>query len=378
MTHVITGQPSDERVLALLQSNDKVCVSIIIPLTANPAERKIGKELLRKAIQKVKQYLADQYEDITSVRLSQSLDDLNEAINWEHNMSGIGLFVSEHIKWSVPFIFPVKEKIIVNDFFELRDILYDHSYVVPYKVLYLTGKEAKLFDGKLNVLQEIGNAYFPRAYEDDYEYSRSSRGSSYMGFFKEYERDQSEMRKLRYERFIKGADNALSHHLDSNAKLVIAGPENDLASFKKQTRHSDNIVGQLNGNYDHRPRHELSQLAWMALCASVDRQKQELVREFEELAGSREGLSGLQDIWKAVMEGRGATLFVEKDFMHVGFLTAQDDYHLHLTPPKGMHKTLPDAVNVLIKTMLRKNGTVIILENDMLSVWGHIGLITRY
>lgn len=294
--------------------------------------------------------------------------------------AGIGLFVSRGVNISVPFVFPVKEKVIVSEQFEIRDLLYDMGYFSSYLVLHLTGKEARLFEGKINTLKEIKDDLFPKVYKDDYEYGRPSRGSSYVGeaFVKEYEKDKSCLKKVRYERFLKETDSELNGYLSGSVKLIISGVTEDLAQFKKHTRHSDRIVAQLSGNYTHKPLRDLSGLSWEAICADVSAQKQDMVRNFEDLLAKGQAISGLPNIWKAALEGRGYRLLVEKDFILPGFISDTDSYHLHLKPPPGPHLVLPDAINTLMETILKKSGEIVMVENNVLAAYDHVGLVTRY
>jgi hypothetical protein len=84
-------------------------------------------------------------------------------------------------------------------------------------------------------------------------------------------------------------------------------------------------------------------------------------------------VTGVENIWKAVQEGRAYKLLVEKDFS-----IPHDDYNLHIFPFKQPNHLVPDVVNRLIEMVLAKNGEVIMIENDVLQDHKRMALFTRY
>ena len=68
---------------------------------------------------------------------------------------------------------------------------------------------------------------------------------------------------------------------------------------------------------------------------------------------------------------------VEKDYCKPGFV-GEDINRLYLHPPLKPHKTLADAVDEIIETVLEKKGKVYFTDNDLLKDYERIALITRY
>jgi len=364
---------------SLLHSNDPVCVSIIIPLHPPSADRAKDVVVLRAAVEKAKQYLTDGYGQAILASLLSSLDDLAARADMPRHALGIGLFVSAHVKHHASLFFPVEEKITVADSFEIRDLLFQAQYSSPYRVLHLTNKEAMLFEGTLGNLRELQDGNFPKAHEDTFEYNHPSPGPRYAGdaTARKTEPDQSQAKKLRYERFLREIDTLLDVYLIPPAKLVIAGAESNLSAFKSQTRHGAHIAGQVKGNYAA-DFQRLSALAWDIVKQHVDQQVRKLIKELEEKIGSGLVVTDLHEIWRAAQEGRAGQLLVEKDYRAPGFLVSGNNHHLHLTLPADAHTTLPDAIDDLMETVLDKNGDVFLVGNGLLAPYQRIALIARY
>jgi hypothetical protein len=61
-----------------------------------------------------------------------------------------------------------------------------------------------------------------------------------------------------------------------------------------------------------------------------------------------------------------------------GFVEHNNGHFLALRPTGGAHETMPDAVDELIEKVLTTGGEVIFTDNDALSDYNGMALITRY
>lgn len=369
-----------EEIAALLHKPKGICISIIVPAHRLSPERRTDRERLEKAIQRAKGYLMANYSQDEIKPLVKAIDELYSRLDFNHNEEGIGLFVAPGIRQLVQFFFPVKEKVMVGESFDIRDLLYQEYYAGPYIVLMLNEKEARLFQARSNALEEVHDARFPKKHEAQYEYQRPVYGSANgkNAFTKSIEKDKSQLEEIRYESFLKLVDDALSNYVTGDTPLIITGAQKDLAYFNKVTRHVENIAGLLPGNYAHLSINELGKMTWNIMKSFLNVVKQKEIGELEGRTGNRNCLTGILDIWEAVQEGRGLKLLVEKDYAMAGFLKKDNDYQLYLHPPKEPHRILPDAINSLIETVLEKNGKVILLENKSLQAYQRMALVTRY
>ena len=109
----------------------------------------------------------------------------------------------------------------------------------------------------------------------------------------------------------------------------------------------------------------------------LDKYENKVIREFEDKIGTNSAVTGLENIWKAVMEGRGWKLLVERDFYCPGFVDS-DGYNFYLQPPAGEYKKLADAVDDLIEKTIETKGEVVFVQNNKLKDHDRIGLVTRY
>lgn len=364
----------------LSAQRDEVCISVIVPTHRISPGRRTDPLELDNMMENVKLQLQKKYDNSIIAPLMLAMDDLYEQIDFMHNAAGIGIFVSAHIKKLIPFFFPVKERVTIAESFDIRDLLYESYYDTPYVVLQLSQKETKLFNGRLNSLTEINDSQFPKKYEAVYEYSRHSRGNSNTGhsFVKEIEKDRSAIEEIRYKNFFRETDQLLNSYLSNKVPLIVTGENKDLSYFRQVTSHEEQIACNVPGNYTNYNEHELGALTWQGMKLFLEDNKDRIVKDFVEKTGEGLGIMGIDNIWKAVQEGRGYKLLVEKGYSVPGYLPDHEDYDLVLHEPREACRTLPDAVNSLITLTLEKNGEVIMVENDVLRDYRRMALITRY
>lgn len=163
----------------------------------------------------------------------------------------------------------------------------------------------------------------------------------------------------------------------NNTPLIILAPERENSLFEKISMHRKNIIHKIHGSYGYENLKSISDIVWPGMYEHLQTERKQLINEFKEMIGEHRGISGIQSVWEATKEGKALKLLVEKDYRCPGFVT-ENDYNLYLRPPNATHKTLPDAVDELIETVLQKNGKVYFTDNDWLKDYGRIALITRY
>lgn len=368
-----------EELLNLQKEKGKICVSIIVPTHRLSPERRVDILEVERAMESAHQLLEHKYPESNIKPLLHSMNELYKAIDFTHNSDGLGLYVSTNIKYLAQFSFPVKEKVIVGDNFELRDLLYKMNYATPYFVLLLTEKRIRLFEGSWNELNEIKGKGFPNTYTEEYIYNPPSQSTSYAGYahVKGFEKDKSVIQKMRFKDYFRDTDKLLKGYLLNNTPMILLGSEKELAWFENISVHKKDIIDKIPGSYNYSNQKQLSDIAWPVMYSHLQNERKKLVKEFGEKIGSHLGISGIQEIWEAAMEGRAFILLVEKDFSCPGFIS-ENDYHLYLRPPKKSHKVLADAVDELIELVLEKNGHVFFVDNDQLKDYTRVALITRY
>jgi len=358
----------------MVKERGKTCVSIIVPTHRVGQDRQGDKLEIQRAVMTANQALVNKAGNFLS-----DIDSLFQQIDFKRNKEGIGIFVSPGIKKLVNFPFPVTEKVVVNKFFHLHDLIYTENYGTIYYLLDISKKEIHFFKGIMDRLEEIKDENFPKEIVDNYEYNKPSHSNSGSGYahVKEVEKDKSIMSQIRLKKIFRQTDKLLSKYIVTReTPLLLCGPEKDISIYRSATKHAENIVTSISDNYKGTSIHDLEVLAWLQIRPFIDEQKLKLVNEFKEKRGEGLGVYGIKKIWTAAKEGRSRVLLVEKDYGKTAFVTT--DNRLFFETPEEKDARYCDVVDEVVNTVLEKNGKVIVMEKDILEDYERIALITRY
>lgn len=187
---------------------------------------------------------------VSSIKLSFKQVDLN------HQHKGIGIYASSGFIRQVVFPFTVKEKLIINRYFEVSDVIETLDKLFNYFVLVLSKNKTRFFEGKGTTLIEIMDGNFPLHNENEYQMERTP--SQYM---KNNGVDVSQVKNIRIEDYFRKIDKLMNKFV-KNEPLVILGVTKYLSTYKALSRHRNLIIAELEGNFDKHTPHAISELVW--------------------------------------------------------------------------------------------------------------------
>jgi len=121
---------------------------------------------------------------------------------------------------------------------------------VDYYILILNRKKVSLFRLHDTATEEIRDGVFPMSFIDDYEYSKSSRGTSFGYSLKNFEKDKSIVKKERFKYFLREVSEKLSRYLNNDSALLLIGTDQDRADFKRVSVYNDLIAGEISGSFN--------------------------------------------------------------------------------------------------------------------------------
>lgn len=363
----------------MLAEKGNPCISIVIPTHRYTRDRMQNPALIEKAIQKAKMFLANSaWPKEKIAQLESRFDSVLENVDYIRLQEGLAIFISPNVSQIHLLPFHVKEKVVVGQKFELRDLIYYAQFLNPYFVLALSKKKVRLFKGTGRDLQEVTNNDFPRPYVEEFEYERPAIASSASQGLKAFERDKSIVQEMRTKHFFKDADETLNRYLKDDTRLFVAGVQEELANFQSISQHLGNVAGRIEGNYDFDAIHPLAEIAWKKMKEDIHDSHNQLLVKAKEDIGRNMMAEGIVNVWRAAALGLGLTLLLEKDYQVLAYYHPENDAEIHLTPPATRHEILPNAADALIDIVREKGGKIVILENGELEAFGHVALLLRY
>ncbi len=347
---------------------DYPSVSLLAPTSrtapANQKDRIVVKNLLTKGLER----LHGEFSKREVAALVQNLNKLVDKVDWEHALDGLALFASKDSATAIQLPFKVRPRVVIDETFATRDLVYTLNRAPRYRVLVLSEKPTRLFEALTNVLTEDTQKPFPMVHKGPGGATRLPGGQ---GINRSAVRDES------HREFFRKVDVALAAiQKEDPLPVVVVGVDRYLAFFHEVTKDPDAIVGLVAGSHDATSPSALGKLVWPVFKAgSTLKRTRALVRLAEAVKANRHA-SGIIQAWRAAFDKRCQTLLVETGFEYPADVSEQGDQLLPYTG-KGA-AALDDAVDELIEKVLADGGEVFFYEPGALDIHQKIAAVLRY
>lgn len=347
----------------------KPAVSIIMPFEPKMGIKAEITQQLKIATDKVEKQLAKNYPDELATLVIQKLRNIIKTLNFSTFKKSIAIYVSPVFEKVLYLDIPVEEKIIIDESFEIRDLVYAKKELHKYLVLVLSGKWSKIYLG--NGTQFIRIKFDKPDNIAAYVNDTPERVSNFS--------DPSHRKETVLKKFLHYTDEGLRQLLKAYPLPVfVLGTDKTLGYFKSLTRHDKNIVGIIQGNYEEASEPELARV----LAPYVEDWKKvkqtDLFHQLENAAGAGKLASGIKEVWKQACQHKGRLLVVEKNYMYPTLNDKPEDISIKLGTPYNKFSYIKDAVDDIIEKVLEDGGDVEFVDEDLLLDYNRIVLVQYY
>ena len=344
-------------------------LTITLPTHRTTPENKQDPIRVRNLVNEATRRLLEEFSKREIEPVLDQLEQLVRDINYSYTLDGLVLCVNRSFARAFFLPFSLKERIMIDETFATRDLVFAINRTPRYWTLVLSEKPTRLFDSTRDTLIEIQEGGFPMIHEGPGGEQPLPGGA---GVQKSAYRDE------RHRQFFRQVDAALKPFLvEDPLPVAIVGVDRYLAFFNEVTSQKNAILTAVTGSHDKTSPHKLGELVWPLVKASFAEQRKMVLSELDKAIGERKVVSTISEVWRLANEGRGRILLVEEDFHFPGRV---DKTGMHLTAaddPTGPD-VLDDAVDEIIETVLSKQGQVVFIDNGKLEAHQRIALILRY
>jgi hypothetical protein len=357
---MITRQDVDS-----LQSLTHVpALSILLPTHRAFPENKQDPIRVKNLVDEAKGRLTEEFNQRDLEPLFKQLDMLVDDINYPHTLDGLALYASHDFAKRYYLPFSVPERIVIDQTFATRDLVYGLHRSVRYWLLLLSQNSTRLFAGTAETLEEVVDQNFPM--------QMTGPGATAP---LPYHADSSYLDD-RHRRFFQQVDSALAEYNKDELPLVVGGVDRQISFFKEVSQYQSAIAGTLTGNFDRATASDLVAPVWSIVQNVREEQQVSALNELEAAMGSQNVVSTIGEAWRLANEGRGKLLLVEKNY-HVPAMRNEQG-GLDLVAAVGGTDIMDDAVDEIIEAVLAKGGRVALVDDSLLAVHQRIALILRY
>lgn len=340
-------------------------VSVLMPFGEKGDLRQTLIQSLSLAVDKVERELNAQYPREVVAPLMGRLRKRIEELDIDRKKKSVAIFISPVFEKVVFLDIAVEEKIIIDESFEIRDLVYSRKQINKYLLLLLSSRESRLF---------LSNTHdFARIHLDIPEWAGAFRNDipERVANFS----DNKERKSVMRDKFLHQIDLALDPLLKNyKIPLFVLGTESVLGHFKKLSHHTHAVAGYIQGNYEGKGGVELRRILQPALDWYDKGRQTLLMRKMDEAAGQKKLTGGIHAVWKEAMNNNGKLLLVEKNYMYA----AQKSDSTTLRSETGNFSTIRDAVDDLIEKVLETGGDVEFTDTGSLEKYNQIALITYH
>lgn len=343
-----------------------VCVTIILNTHKTTPDNQKDSIVLKNMISEAATRLENEYDHKIAKSYTEKLTQLANEIDHYHNDNGMMLFVNENIAEYLRIPTHPEPRVIIDDTFATRSIVRAMKKDTDYYVLVLTKGRARLIEASSeDVVEEVRNKEFPVKDNNSVSLSKEEAAKS------------QRMTNI-LDEFFNRVDKSINRVRTNNPlPIFICSEENNYHLYLKSADYPDTIKGHLTlRNFDEKPANLIKEI-WPVVRDLTVENNRTRIAELNQAVSTGTCITDINEIWNAVKEARGKTIFVEE-----GYYQAAKNDDGFLTPIEASeisHRNdIDDVVDDMIEYTLKYGGDVVFLEKDSMKDFDKLALVTRY
>ncbi|GAB2824331.1 baeRF3 domain-containing protein [Ferruginibacter profundus] len=342
-------------------------VSIIMPFDPKMGLKNELAHSLKIVTDRVEQELRNNYPDEIYKLVIQKLRALIKNLNYNTLKKSIAIYVSPVFEKVLYLDIPVEEKTIIDESFEIRDLVYSKKQLHKYLVLLLSGKESQVYLGNSDSFVKIASNV-PESIEGNEATEKVANFTA-----------PAEYKEIQMEKFLHHIDHVLDNILTAYPlPLFVLGTKRVLGHFNSLTKHKAAVVEYIYGNYEEAGLPKLREILLPYITNWKKIKQKDILNQIEEAAGDKKLAYGMQDVWREAMSLKGKLLIVEKDFMYPAEHGGSEDVIYKADERFNKFSYIKDAVDDVMEKVLEKGGDVEFVDKDVLKDYQKIALIKYY
>jgi hypothetical protein len=345
------------------------CISLLMPFEPKMGLQKELDHKLKTMADQIERDLTLNYPPEKVAVVIQKLRQVISGLNYDTHKKSIAIFVSPLMEKTYYLDLPIEEKIIIDESFEIRDLIYSKKEIHKYLLVVLSAHRIRTFLGNtvhfirltLNVSENI------EAYTNDI----SEKVANFS--------DENKRKEILLDKFLRHADHGLQWLLQSyKLPLFVMGTTKTIGHFKSISKNLKQVIDFIPGNYEEKSEHELQELMQPYLRDWQQIKYRKLLAQLDDSMSMKRLAVGIEEVWKAATLKRGRLLVVEKNYVIPA---------AHSDLPEVIYKRevgdkqpfyIKDAVDDVMEKVLASGGDVEFVDEGVLQDYKKIALIEYY
>ena len=344
-------------------------ISMILPFEPKLSLRTELEHRLKFAYDKVQRMLRENYPPEKADALLEKLSKLLEDLNFNTFKKSICIYISP-IKEKVYYLdIPVEEKIVIDESFEIRDLVYNRKESHKYLVLLLSAERNMIYLGNGGQMLRLKSGL------PDHVAAVTNDVSERVSNFS----DPQSRKEVLLEKFLRLTDEHLEQILKTySLPVFVLGTHRTAGHFKHITRHARNIVQYVHGNFEQATDAELHRVLQPAMQRWRASRQQQLMEQLDQAMGAGRLITGIHEVWKAAVGKKGRLLVVEKNYRYAAYHGADPDEIIAAEPAVNHPFYMHDAVDDAIELVLENGGDIEFVDAPLPENYEHVVLVSYY
>jgi len=342
-------------------------ISIIMPFIAKINLETELKHSFKVAVDKVERELKSNYSEETSEFMIRKLKATIYNVDVKIPKRGVAIYVSPAFEKIVYLDVMVKERIVIDESFAIRDLIYSKKQCPKYLLLLLSAKRFSIYLGNLNQLTKIGASIPESIYAYINEWPEKVANFT----------DSNDRKQIVLQKFLQHIDTDLGRVIQEyELPVFLMGTEKLIGHFKKISKHMEAIAGYINGNYDQMSFAKLEEILKSNLEV-WQREKDKIAVNILDTAEEKNKLvKGIKPVLEAITNNEGKRVYVESNIIYSDQSGGSSDLIEQLQKSENGVSYRRDAVDEIIEKALVNGGDVDFVDPEYLKNYEHIALVT--
>ncbi|WP_257668531.1 AOC03_06830 family ribosome hibernation factor [Parapedobacter tibetensis] len=340
------------------------CVTILLNTHRTKPDNVRDPLTLKNLLKDAEERLYRDYDKRFVWPIMENLNKVVESIDYNHNLDSLAIFANQTFAEYVRLPISVTDRVVIDETFATRDIVRALHSEAAYYVLVVSRQQARLieaYSGRV-VAEDAGE--FPlknTIYTTDRAKLTTVKGQDNL-----------------IEEFFNQVDKALLETIKHHPLPVLLATETRNADhYLKIADKKDLIIGHINRNRDDEKAHHIIPDAWAVVQELIKKHTAARIAELHQAVNNGKFVSDYREIWDAVLQGRGKTLFVKRGFYQPALL-ADNEIVLVDQVDKNQKGVVDDIIDEIIENHVQFGGDVVFMEGNELDEFQNLALVTRY
>jgi len=340
------------------------CVTIILQTHRTTPDNEQDSILLKNLIKEVESRLRSNFEKSFVNDMIARINKLADSINHRHNKASLILFINENIAEYVRLPITVENRVVVDRTFATRDLVRSLHRETSYYILVLGRDKARLIKAFNDKVADEVEEGLPM---ENTDLNPAQRSEAAIG-----SRQSNLVRE-----FFNRVDKQLNEVQKKNLlPVIISTEESNYPEYLKIADRKEMFAGKLYGNKMNEKAHHIVESVWPVMEKLTVEKNNQRLAELKAAVNSRNFLIDFNEIWQAIKEGRGKTLFVKQGYFQPARL---ENNHIELISMQDAERAnVDDIIDEMIEKILRFGGDAVFITGDELKEFNGLVLVTRF